>query len=320
MIDTLPLLLKDIEFPKIKKGKVNTFQVNLGYLCNQQCSHCHVNASPKRTEIMPKEIIDKIIDVISTNNNITTLDLTGGAPEMNPHFKYFIESVRSRLDKIIVRSNLTILTEPGYEDFIEFYRKNNIEIIASLPCYQKENVDSQRGKGVFDDSINALLALNGAGYASPNTDLTLNLVYNPVGAYLPPPQKELESDYKKILKEKYNIYFNHLFTITNMPIKRFGSTLVSKKEFASYMELLKNSFNKDSLDSVMCKNILSIGWDGSLYDCDFNQMLNLKVSDKSNQNIQQLVDWKDTGQKIIIANHCFACTAGQGSSCGGALV
>lgn len=319
MIDTLPLLVKNIQFPAIKKEIVTTFQVNLGYLCNQQCNHCHVNASPKRTEIMTRQVIDKIIDVISASKNISTLDLTGGAPEMNPNFKYFIESIRSKVDKIIVRSNLTILTEPGYEDFIDFYARNKVEIVASMPCYQEVNVDSQRGKGVFNDSISALLALNDAGYAS-SPDLVLNLVYNPIGAYLPPAQNELEVDYKKELKEKYNINFNNLFTITNMPIKRFGSTLVSNKVFDEYMELLINSYNEDSLDSVMCKNIISIGWDGTLYDCDFNQMLNLKVTRTAAQNIQQVDKWQDTAQDIIIANHCYACTAGQGSSCGGALV
>jgi radical SAM/Cys-rich protein len=320
MIDTLPLLVKDIQFPMIRKGKVNTFQVNLGYLCNQQCNHCHVNASPTRTEIMSKEIIDKIIDVISKSKNITILDLTGGAPEMNPNFKYLVESLSARLDKIIVRSNLTILMEPGYEDYIEFFVKHGVEVTASLPCYSQENVDAQRGKGVFDDSIKALQALNKAGYASHSTNLVLNLVYNPGGAFLPPPQQQLEEEYKNILHEQFDIQFNNLYTITNMPIKRFGSTLVSKKEFDDYMTLLQDSYNKSSLDSVMCKNILSIGWDGNLYDCDFNQMLNMKVANDSQNNIKQLEQWQDAEQDIVIANHCFACTAGQGSSCGGALL
>lgn len=320
MIDTLPLLVKDIQFPAIRKGKVDTFQLNLGYLCNQQCNHCHVNASPKRTEIMPKNVIDKIIDVISKSKNITTLDLTGGAPEMNPNFKYLVESLSHRLDKIIIRSNLTILTEPGYEDFVDFFARHEVQVTASLPCYSQENVDTQRGKGVFDDSIKSLQALNKAGYASPSTNLVLNLVYNPGGAFLPPPQQLLEEEYKKILQDKFNIKFNNLFTITNMPIKRFGSTLVSKKEFDNYLALLQESYNETSLESVMCKNIVSIGWDGTLYDCDFNQMLNLKVSNTLQNNIQQLDKWQDTDQEIVIANHCFACTAGQGSSCGGALV
>lgn len=320
MIDTLPLLVKNIQFPAIQKGSVDTFQVNLGYLCNQQCNHCHVNASPKRTEIMSRDIIDKIIDVISKSKNITTLDLTGGAPEMNPHFKYLVESLSNRLEKIIVRSNLTILTEPGYEDYIDFFVQHGIEVTASLPCYSQQNVDMQRGKGVFENSIKALRALNEAGYASSAGKLVLNLVYNPGGAFLPPQQQPLEAEYKQILQQQFNLQFNNLYTITNMPIKRFGSTLVSKNEFENYMTLLQDSFNDSSLESVMCRNIISIGWDGSLYDCDFNQMLKLKVGNAMPNNIQQLDKWQDNKQDITIANHCFACTAGQGSSCGGALL
>lgn len=319
MIDTLPLLTKNIQFPSVGKGVVDTFQVNLGYLCNQQCNHCHVNASPKRTEIMSKEIIDKIISVISKSKHIKVLDLTGGAPEMNPHFKYLIKKLRQYLDKIIVRSNLTILTEPGYEDFIEFYTQYDVELIASLPCYTEENVDSQRGKGVYVDSINAILALNEAGYGRPSSGLTLNLVYNPAGPYLPPEQSKLQSEYKITLAKMYGIVFNKLFTITNMPIKRFGSMLVSKGEFNDYMALLKGSFNADSINSVMCKNIISISWDGYLFDCDFNQMLGLKINSNIN-NINNIDEWIDYSHDIIVADHCYGCTAGQGSSCGGALI
>ena len=321
MIDTYPLLSKHIEFPSIRKGNVDTFQVNLGYLCNQQCLHCHVNASPKRKEIMPQRIIDKIARIITVSDNIKTMDLTGGAPEMNPGFQNLISATRPYLEKIIVRSNLTILQEPGYEGFIDFFTNNQVNIVASLPCYQEENVNAQRGKNVFEESIKSIRELNKSGYGIENTGLLLDLVYNPVDAYLPPDQKVLEAEYKKILIEKYDIRFNNLYTITNMPIKRFGSMLVSKGKFDDYMQLLKDSFNPDSLDSLMCKNIISIGWDGYLYDCDFNQMLEMKIMDNNEYlSINNFSKWLDKERDILITNHCFACTAGQGSSCGGALV
>jgi radical SAM/Cys-rich protein len=320
MIDTLPLLTKNITFPPLKKDFVDTFQVNLGYLCNQQCKHCHVNAGPNRKEVMGIEIIDKILDIISTNNNITTLDLTGGAPEMNPHFKYFIEKASKQVENIIVRSNLTILVKSEYHDLVDFFVKYNIQITASLPCYLEDNVNSQRGKGVYSDSIKAIQNLNAVGYGADNSRLILNLVYNPVTPHLPPNQKDLESDYKRELFNSYNIKFNNLYTITNMPISRFGSTLVSKGEFESYMDLLLGSFNPKSLQSVMCKNMINIGWDGYLYDCDFNQMLGLKITNKATTvNIKDLEVWQDADQDIVVANHCYGCTAGQGSSCGGAL-
>jgi len=316
---TLPLL-QNSDFPAIQRRQLKILQVNLGYLCNQQCLHCHVNAGPNRKEIMTRETINEIIEFID-KSNIHTLDLTGGAPELNPHFRELVEAATELGCQVIDRCNLTVLNEPGQEDLADFLASHRVEVTASLPCYQEDNVDAQRGKGVFDSSIKALQTLNALGYGKTDTDLRLNLVYNPQGASLPPPQAGLESDYQKWLHEKYAIVFNQLFTITNMPIKRFGSTLISKGQFQSYMELLKQSSSYENLDSVMCRDLVSIDWQGYVYDCDFNQMLELVRADHGGQplHINSLLADDLTDEDIIVADHCYACIAGQGSSCGGAL-
>ncbi|MDX1811890.1 MAG: arsenosugar biosynthesis radical SAM protein ArsS [Gammaproteobacteria bacterium] len=315
---TLPLL-EVTDFPVISRNTLEILQVNLGYRCNQQCLHCHVNASPKRKENMGKQTIEQVIQFLKTSK-IKTLDLTGGAPEMNPHFKELVVAARELGVHVMDRCNLTILSEPGYEDLAEFLAENKVEVVASLPCYMQENVDQQRGKGVFNGSMAGLQKLNALGYGRENTGLKLNLVYNPIGPVLPPPQQALETDYKKILKEKHNIVFNNLFTITNMPIKRFGSTLISKGLFHDYMKLLRDNFSEDNLESVMCKNLISVDYQGYLYDCDFNQMLELPMtSNNKKMHISELNAEAINGKPIVIADHCYGCTAGQGSSCGGAL-
>lgn len=316
---TLPLL-QDSDFPAIRRRKLKTLQVNLGYLCNQQCLHCHVNAGPHRKEIMTLETVNQIIDFIK-KSEIHAVDLTGGAPELNPHFRTLVSQATDLGCEVIDRCNLTVLNEPGQEDLATFLASHQVEVTASLPCYQEDNVDAQRGKGVFDSSIKALQTLNALGYGRSDTGLRLNLVYNPQGASLPPPQASLENDYHKWLKEKYNIDFNQLFTITNMPIKRFGSTLISRGQFQSYMQLLKQSSSFANLDSVMCRDLISIDWQGYVYDCDFNQMLELVRTDHRRQpvHINTLDADELTDEDIIVADHCYACIAGQGSSCGGAL-
>ncbi len=310
MLATLPLL-KNTDFPAIKRDILNTLQVNLGYLCNQQCQHCHVNAGPKRTEIMNNATCQQIIDFLNANDSINTLDLTGGAPELNPNFRFLVKTAREMGKHIIDRCNLTVLLTQ--DDLAEFLANNQVEIVASLPCYLEENVDKQRGNGVFKDSIAALKLLNKLGYGF---DLPLNLVFNPQGATLPAPQDSLEIDYKKFLYENYNITFNQLYTICNMPIQRFGSILISKGEFTNYIQLLRDSYSDANLATVMCRNLISIDWEGYVYDCDFNQMLGLS----SNTHISQLNANSLPGNPIIVAEHCYGCTAGQGSSCGGALV
>lgn len=316
---TLPLL-EVTDFPSIKRGKLEILQVNLGYLCNQQCLHCHVNAGPKRKELMSVDTINDIIAYIKASG-ITTLDLTGGAPEMNPHFRYLVKSAREMDIRIIDRCNLTILTEHGYEDLAEFLAEYHVEITASLPCYLEDNVNKQRGNGVFKKSITALQTLNRLGYGLDGSGLTLNLVYNSQGPVLPPPQGELKQAYQQHLKEDYGIVFNDLFTITNMPIKRFGSMLVSKHQFDDYMTLLYEAYQESNLDSVMCRSLVSVDWQGYVYDCDFNQMLELpaKLTNKPKTHIKELMNNNISGKQIVVKDHCFACTAGQGSSCGGAL-
>jgi len=314
---TLPLL-QDSDFPQILREQLTTLQVNLGYLCNQQCLHCHVNAGPNRKELMQLQTIDQVLDFLR-HSGASTLDLTGGAPELNPHFRYMVEQASAAGCKVIDRCNLTVLNEPGQEDLADFLAAHEVEVTASLPCYLQENVDAQRGKGVFDSSIRALQALNDRGYGKSASNRVLNLVYNPQGAVLPPPQCSLETDYKKLLKQKYNIDFNNLFTITNMPIKRFGSTLVSHGEFDNYMQLLKQNSSEENLQSVMCKSLISIDWQGYVYDCDFNQMLELPLSDSERVHISDVNNVQLEGINIAVADHCYACIAGQGSSCGGAL-
>lgn len=317
MHDTLPYLEKT-DFPPITRENLEILQVNLGYLCNLSCTHCHVNAGPTRTELMNKQMIDKVLDFINFHN-IHTLDLTGGAPEMNPQFKYLVSAAKDKDVKVIDRCNLTILLEPGYQDMPVFLAENHVEIVASLPCYMEDNVDKQRGKGTFDASILALKALNQLGYGQTDSNLVLNLVFNPQGATLPPEQMTLEQSYKQHLKDQFGIVFNQLFAMTNLPIQRFGSVLISKGEFNSYMKLLQDNFQQQNLDQVMCKNTLSVDWQGYVYDCDFNQMLQLPFgTEKEKIHLDELTQVM-AGQPIKTLQHCYGCTAGQGSSCGGAL-
>lgn len=318
MIDTLPYL-ENSNFPILSRGKLEILQLNLGYLCNLSCLHCHVNAGPKRTELMSKQTITQIL-AFAKKNVIKTLDLTGGAPEMNPHFKYLVREASKLNIAVIDRCNLVILEEPGYEDLADFLADHKVTIVASLPCYLEENVDKQRGNGTFQRSISALKHLNKLGYGQQNSDLKLDLVFNPQGATLPPAQDTLQQSYKEHLSDHYNIVFNRLYTIANMPIKRFGSTLISKGLFEDYMQLLMTSFNADTIENVMCINTISIDWQGYVYDCDFNQMLDLPLADKSsNIHIADALDDTLESQKIATRQHCYGCTAGQGSSCGGAL-
>ena len=313
-------LLRQTDFPHLKRHTLDTLQVNLGYMCNQTCLHCHVNAGPTRTEIMDRQTIDMVIEVLAAKK-LATLDLTGGAPEMNPLFRYLVTQARSLGVRVIDRCNLTILSEPGHDDLAQFLAGQGVEVTASLPCYAQANVDRQRGDGVFERSISALQQLNALGYGKPGSGLVLNLVFNPQGPVLPPSQEQLERDYKRELAERFGIVFNQLFVIVNMPIQRFGSTLVSKGEFANYMDLLKANYQEKNLDSVMCRTIISVDWQGYLYDCDFNQMLGMpaRVGARPRVRLSQLLSESVDGNSIAIADHCYGCTAGQGSSCGGAL-
>lgn len=316
---TLPLLLRTA-FPPLRRARLETLQVNLGYRCNQSCVHCHVNAGPKRTEEMSADNVDGVIDFLAADRQVGSLDLTGGAPEMNPHFKRLVSAARKLGVRVMDRCNLTILEEPGYEDMAAFLAGHQVEVVASLPCYQEDNVDRQRGKGSFDASIHALHRLNALGYGKEGSGLVLNLVYNPQGPDLPPPQEALEAAYKTELGETYGVHFNQLFTITNMPIQRFGSTLISKGQFETYMSLLKGAHREHNLDGVMCRNLVSIDWQGFAYDCDFNQQLGLGlISERPRVHLSELTAASLENRPIRVADHCFGCTAGQGSSCGGAL-
>jgi len=280
--------------------------------------HCHVNAGPSRTEEMDSKTINKILDLIDLIS-IQQIDLTGGAPELNPEFRRLVVELKARKIKIIDRCNLTILFEPGQEDLAAFLAANEVEIVASLPCYEEENVEQQRGKGVYQSSIEALLMLNSLGYGKGSI-LKLNLVYNPIGASLPPAQIMLQEQYKKSLFKNYGIVFNELLTITNMPINRYGAVLLAKGEFNNYMDLLRSSYNHENLDTVMCRNLISLDWKGDVYDCDFNQMLNLPIISHNQRTIDDLLKNPNlVGKSIATAEHCYGCTAGQGSSCGGAL-
>ena len=317
---TLPLLVKT-DFPALHRRSVEILQVNLGYRCNQSCLHCHVNAGPQRKEEMTRETIDALIAFIAPSPEVKILDLTGGAPELNPHFRHLVVAARARGLKVIDRCNLTILEEPGHEDLADFLAAHRVEIVASLPCYLEENVDKQRGKGTFTASIKGLQRLNALGYGIPGSDLLLNLVFNPQGPTLPPPQEPLEAAYKAHLMQDYGIVFNQLFTLTNMPIQRFGSMLVSKGQFNSYMQLLRTAHREENLQHVMCRNLLSVDWQGYLYDCDFNQQLRLPISGlgRPRLHLSELNAEQLDGNAIRVAEHCYGCTAGQGSSCGGAL-
>lgn len=297
--------------------ELDTFQVNLGKMCNQVCNHCHVDAGPDRKEIMTKETMQECLDAID-KSKCKTVDLTGGAPEMNPEFRWFVEQLSSKGKKIIVRCNLTIIVaNKKYHDLPEFYKKHNVEVISSLPCYTEGNTDSQRGDGVFSDSIKALKMLNDVGYGIDGTGLVLNLVFNPSGPNLPGDQLKLEADYKRVLKADFEIEFNNLFTITNLPISRYLQYLVASDNYNEYMEKLVNAYNPAAAEGVMCRNTISIGWDGYIFDCDFNQMLDLKVAVKGKHLTEFNLD--DIEQRNIIVNqHCYGCTAGAGSSCGGA--
>jgi radical SAM/Cys-rich protein len=319
MLDTFNQLEK-IRFPPISRSVLQTLQLNLGYKCNQQCQHCHVNAGPNRTEMMTDETLEAA-KTFAIKNNIKVIDLTGGAPEMHPKFRDLVTWASKQNIKVIDRCNLTILFEPGQEDLADFLHKSEVEIVASMPCYLEENVNKQRGKGVFDKSIKGLQLLNSLGFGKPGSSLTLNLVYNPQGASLPPSQDGLEKDYKEYLYKKYQIEFNNLLTITNLPIARFGSMLLSKGEFDDYMQLLRDNFTQDNLDKVMCKTLLSVDWQGNIYDCDFNQMLGLKTQTKQNggANIANIQNADELNHAIEVMGHCYGCTAGQGSSCSGAL-
>ena len=316
MHDVYPLL-KHSDFPSIKRGNLDTVQVNLGYKCNQSCVHCHVNAGPNRKEEMSKLTIRDILKFID-KFKISNVDLTGGAPELNMNFRFFVRELKNRGCHIIDRCNLTIILEKSMSDLPDFFKENEVEIIASLPCYIKKNVDKQRGKDVFDKSIQALKLLNSIGYGL-TPSLRLNLVYNPQGSSLPPNQEKLSIDYQRFLYDEFGIKFNKLFTITNMPIARFGSTLISKNKFSDYINLLKSSFNKKNINHLMCKKLISIDYRGYVYDCDFNQMLNMNLG--SNKNKIHIRDLKSSlfAKKINTADHCFGCTAGSGSSCGGTL-
>jgi radical SAM/Cys-rich protein len=319
MRDTWPLL-EQISFPPIRRGRLDTLQVNVGYRCNQTCVHCHVDASPYRTEEMSAEIVEVVLAFLE-RQRITTLDITGGAPELNPHFRKLVSAARALGVRVMDRCNLTILEEPGQHDLAEFLAREQVEVAASMPCYLEDNVDRQRGKGVFEASIRALQQLNALGYGRDGSGLVLNLVYNPQGPALPPPQEALEADYKRVLGEHYGIVFNHLFTLANMPIKRFGATLMVKGEFERYLDTLRAAHADVNLAAVMCRSLISVDWRGFVYDCDFNQMLDLPLLDngRARVHLADLIAADLEARPIRVAGHCYGCTAGQGSSCGGAL-
>jgi radical SAM/Cys-rich protein len=316
---TLPLLL-DTDFPPLARRRLETVQVNLGYACNQSCLHCHVNAGPTRTESMSAETIEQVLAFVAASG-AGTLDLTGGAPELNAHFRPLVTRARAMGVKVIDRCNLTILEEPGQEDLADFLAGRQVEVVASLPCYTEELVDRQRGKGVYEKSVRGIRRLNGLGYGRAGSGLVLNLVYNPQGASLPPAQEKLQADYKRILGEAFGISFNELYTMANMPIQRFGSTLVSKGQFNDYMALLRGAHRDENVAGVMCRTLVSVDWRGYVYDCDFNQMLGLplRVAGKSRPHLADLVGRDLEGNPVVVRDHCYGCTAGQGSSCGGAL-
>ncbi|MCK8514798.1 arsenosugar biosynthesis radical SAM protein ArsS [Methylonatrum kenyense] len=305
------------DFPQIRRRAVRTLQVNLGYRCNQTCFHCHVNAGPNRRENMIRETVDDLLALLR-RSRIETLDLTGGAPEMNPYFREVVVAARELGIHVIDRCNLTILEEPEYAGTAEFLRDHQVEVVASLPCYSEDNVDAQRGDGVFEASIAALRRLNALGYGQPDSRLALTLVYNPLGASLPPSQDTLEAAYRRHLGEEFGIVFTCLFTIANMPINRFAKDLRKQGQLGAYMELLRDSHREANLDGVMCRDTLSVDWQGEIYDCDFNQMLHLSAAGHR-RHIRDLSLDSLEGESIAVADHCFGCTAGQGSSCGGAL-
>jgi radical SAM/Cys-rich protein len=316
MHDTWPRL-KSRPFPAIERDRIDTLQLNLGYLCNISCIHCHVNAGPRRTELMDLGTMTLALEV-AAKLGVRNFDLTGGSPEMNPHFRWLVQSARAQGIHVMDRLNPTIIEEPGYEWVAEFLAQHQVELVASLPCYSQANVDEQRGNGVFEASIVALRKLNALGYGV-RADLPLNLVYNPNGAFLPPSQVKLQADYKRLLHDNFGIVFNELYALANMPIQRFGSWLISKGKFDSYLDTLVSAHRDDNLANVMCRNLVSIDYRGYLYDCDFNQMLKLPLGDSDREvHLRELLD-APLPRRIAVGGHCYGCTAGQGSSCGGAL-
>jgi len=316
MRDVKPLLLNS-DFPPIRRGRLSTLQMNLGYLCNLSCTHCHVNAGPNRTELMTRETMQTALQ-FADKYQLENLDLTGGSPEMNPDFHWLVEEARKQGLHVMDRCNPTILVEPGYEETAEFLAEQQVEVIASLPCYMEDNVDAQRGKGVFSASIKALQKLNALGYGQTGSNLTLNLVFNPQGISLPAPQLQLEASYRTFLSEHFGLQFNQLFTITNMPIQRFGAVLLAQGQFDEYMNLLKQSYQPENLEQVMCKSLISVDWQGYVYDCDFNQMLDMPLAG-SRTPLSLLLKRMPEAMPITVADHCYGCTAGQGSSCTGVL-
>jgi radical SAM/Cys-rich protein len=304
-----------------RKRRIGVLQINMGKYCNQACLHCHVEAGPGRKEMMARDTVAAVLSFLE-RTDIPTVDITGGAPELNPHFDHLVERCSSLGRHVMDRCNLTVLFEPGKDYLPEFFRYHRVEVICSLPCYTAENVDRQRGDGTFDLSIRALKKLNALGYGMPGTGLELQLVYNPVGAFLPPPQKKLERDYRRILKEEFGIAFNRLYCLANMPITRFEKFLRLRGEYDRYTDVLQSNFNAATLDKVMCRDLLSVGWDGSLYDCDFNQMLDLTLRNgkPTPPKIWEVSLPDLSGQPIAVGDHCYGCTAGPGSSCGGALI
>jgi radical SAM/Cys-rich protein len=319
MLDTRPLLLDAPSFPPLTRRALETLQVNLGYLCNLSCTHCHVNAGPKRTEQMSAEVVELVLE-FARAKQLKVLDLTGGAPEMNANFRHLVREARKLGMEVIDRCNLMILLEPGYEDLAEFLAEQGVTITASLPCYLEKNVEEQRGKGIYAGSMEALRKLNALGYGT-DPRLQLNLVYNPVGLHLPPAQGPLQADYKRELQQRFGLVFNQLYTITNMPISRFGGMLLAKGLYDKYMQILKDAYRDENLDTVMCRTLLSVDYQGHVYDCDFNQMLKLPLlaSSKPRPHLRDLLAQELAGGPIAIGEHCYGCTAGQGSSCGGAL-
>jgi radical SAM/Cys-rich protein len=319
--DTWPLLQR-IAFPPIRRGPLHTLQVNVGYRCNQSCVHCHVNAGPSRTEEMTGDVADVVLAVLE-RRRIGTLDITGGAPELNPQFRRLVAAARDMGVRVIDRCNLTILEVPGQEDLAEFLAAQQVEVVASMPCYLEDNVERQRGKGVFAGSIRGLQRLNALGYGREGSGLILNLVYNPQGPSLPPAQDKLEEDYKRALGERHGIVFNRLYTLANMPIQRFGAILIAQRQFDRYLDLLQHAHLDSNLDRVMCRNLISVDWRGYVYDCDFNQMLDLPLVSGQRAlervHLSDLLEADVEGLPIRVAGHCYGCTAGQGSSCGGAL-
>jgi len=317
MLDTRPFI-EATDFPPVRRGMLEILQANLGYRCNQSCLHCHVNAGPNRKEVMSDELVALIVPATKARG-INTLDLTGGAPEMHPKFRCLVTEARAAGLHVIDRCNLTVLFEPDQAGLAEFLAEQQVEVVASMPCYALENVDQQRGKGVFDKSIEALRKLNTLGYGVEGSGLQLNLVFNPQGPSLPPDQSTLQAAYRRELGDKFGIVFNALYTLANMPIKRFGSTLLAKHAFEPYMALLRQSYRAENLAQVMCRSLVSVDWQGYLYDCDFNQQLELPLAGEGRAHLRDLLQTDIAGQDIRIADHCWGCTAGQGSSCGGAL-